>query len=833
MAALPSNGEYIETRVASQPSSYRRLRKSKSMFSPRNLPWGSLASSTQPTASRTASHSRFTSDRRERRRGDADSRLGRSLSFFRPNAGKESPVSASSNSTAQREAIGLARDQFFRQLEQSKENGSSWAKPAVIDRRPQKTFRKSVRTSSTNSYGSAIESPGNQSGEESKRRGIGNKARNLSASFKNKFKRVFIRSSEGEGALPAQQLHATRPHFGDSNRPLVALDSQCQPVKLVNEITPERSSVLYRDILHIPRQRSSPVASLIIDSDGGIDYGDSRVTSWTNSTAANTVTSRQAVDPNRLSVIQENGSITARNGSLQRSGALRAQLIGSPSQTRSNSLYTKLHHRIQKINDASQTVTYDENTDNISSPRSVLDNMLSNEYKATGSPGDGLGDQGQAPQTSPNAASYAPTLEAVNRIHAAQTADDTGATVRQREARDVSPKRPLRESKSMFFPQSTRIERTKTSPFRQAMQSGGWDGNGTDVISSPQVSTEKASDMSEQAGASTGSLNRSESVYSRRSSGSTPQPHRSSTSLVGAENSNQEDVSIKASRSSIQRKGSSHRTFIAKISPAPSSISRQDRATHQRLRVKVEAPPSRSPHGDCSSRKMGHKREHAQICDDDTDIGKLDYLQTASGGRRTSANPSLRQTSSQPMLERFPLMSIGTQAKTNTGDKRNLAMRTIAPHRDVDIENRPPGKWADSDRALLHAEREDSNAASPKGLLEGFVRHLDASRNTVELPIQPYQGNMWASIAPKANSRSSPERVARLRRMHSSNTLGSPPPRQNSDATANPQTNDPKYQRDKFQRPRTPATDRRTMVDVFLSNRKAPQSCDAQVSAFI
>ncbi|KAL8716359.1 MAG: hypothetical protein Q9220_000266 [cf. Caloplaca sp. 1 TL-2023] len=819
MATLPSHGEYVETRVASQPSSYKRLRKSKSMFSPRSLPLASLSTTTQSTAPRTASHSHSAFDKRERRRGDTESRLGRSLSFFGLNAGKEPLNYASSNSTTQNEAIGLARDQYFHQLEQSKENTQSWTKQAAIDRRSQRTFRKSVRTSSSNSCGSAVEPPGKQSREEMNGRGIGSKARNLSASFKNKFKRVFIRSSSGEGSFPAQQLHATRPHFGDSTVPLAASDMQ------------------YQDILHIPRRRSSPVACQNINGDCDIGYSNSRVTSWTDSSAANTMNGRQAMEPKTLSVIQEHGSLKAHDGSLQRSGAFRAQHAGLLSQPRSNSLYTKLNQRIQKINDASQPVSYNGHADFSPSQRSDLQDSPSKENKKTESYDVVLRDQSQAPLIPSSTASHMPTLEAISNIHALQTADDSGTTVRQNKIKAESPRRPLRESKSMFFPPSTRIERTKTSPFRQAMQSSSWVGVGTDVISIPQAKSDNASYVPTQTGASTGSLTRSESIYSRRSSGSTPQPHRSDTSLVEVEDRNRDSLSTKASRSSVQETGQTSRPSTPQSSTDQSSVPQQDQVTLQPRRLQVEAPSSKSPHVESMNKRRGHKREHAQICDDDTDIGRLDYLislsQTGSGGRGVAASPPLRHTSSQPMLERFPLMNIGTRVKMNSGDKGALAMPSLAPPHSMHNENRPPARRAFNDTHLLHVERPDLNTRFPKGIVEGSGKPLKVSPKTIEIPIQPHHGNVWPSIAPESHSRSSPERVARLRRMHSSSTLRSLDVR--PDATSSPslKQQSPVHQRDSRERPTTPATDGRTMVDVFLSNRKAAQSSGAQVSAFI
>ncbi|KAK7537053.1 uncharacterized protein J3D65DRAFT_363668 [Phyllosticta citribraziliensis] len=175
------------------------------------------------------------------------------------------------------------------------------------------------------------------------------KERSFSNSFRNKFKRVFRKTSNPKASnLPVQQVDASRSYYGDS------VSTSQREVSA----TTERVGSMSDDSQRVPsHQRTTSGASLPLShrsSAGGSD-GDvskSRVTSWSNSSAPGSVTSR---DPGRLSMIPENGPGTTkkRSGSsiLGRS-PFRRPLHASP-QAASKELdtfdvYSALKSRLEK-----------------------------------------------------------------------------------------------------------------------------------------------------------------------------------------------------------------------------------------------------------------------------------------------------------------------------------------------------------------------------------------------------------------------------------------------------------------------------------------------------
>ncbi|KAL8805001.1 MAG: hypothetical protein Q9182_002203 [Xanthomendoza sp. 2 TL-2023] len=795
VTALPLHGEYLETRVASQPSSFRRLRKSRSMFSPGLLP-------TIPVGSVARERSQFTSESTSQH---ATSRLGRSFSFLRPNFERTHPQ-AVIPSGAQSEAVGLARDQYFRQLRQQRSNNQLGTASAVPRRKSQKTFRKSVRTGNANDIGSAVGSPASSAGVQTEHKGIGGRARDLSSTFKTRIKRVFNRSSEEGGMLPAQQLQATRPHFGNSITPYATLESQYPPEDL-STISPleHRDSVL-GDTLHVPRRQGSRAGSVHTPSgDLTDDTAQSRVTSWANSTAANTVSSQHTSIPKRLSIIQENGVLPSRLRLLQQSG------FGPQIQTRKSSLYAKLQRRIAKSNSTSPP---QDNTAN------TVDGLTIN-------PESSVGSHGFMPeaQRNPSDAARLGSLKSLRsrgpedniqqQVPTSEDAEVTRADAAREEAKDANPKRPLRETKSMFFPQTTRIERSRTSPFRQAMQSSGRSEKKGDAeaASSPLERFGKTTNQPAATRSRDQSLTRSESVYSRTSSGDTPQPLDSSTPPAP--------------------KGNARESYIATV---PRKINLEDRLQSSAFETGI-------------ARQIGHKKEHAETTGDNTDIGRLHLstpmLKNSSAGSRIGIGirPSPRYTSSQPMIDRFPLMSISPQVNANSSEHR------AATRHSSGDENRIPPTCPDKGpgNSIVRQSPQGFPPTRSNSKENSVPRSAGMTDRSGLFDIR-LKTNPLPALTPTSHSRSSPERITRLRRMQSSNTMGSPSLRKDVGLSLRnrPRTNahDPEetYELTKDSPVNIGASPRdqkvlaaegRRMVDVFLSNRKRSGSVSDEETVFI
>ena len=195
----------------SEPSSYRRLRKAKSLLTPRKR-----AMSAQHQASCSPSPTQTVLNMNDQPRNAENGLsigLRRSISFLKSNGGsitktfKRGECQQKQNDAA----VQLAQNQFGYDLEQQKLH----QKPSFIfsttARRPQKAFRKTVRSSRTTEFGDGVKSdtqPSPQDKPESK-------IRSFSATWRDKVKRVFGKSLAKKGKIPTQQLDASRPHFRD------------------------------------------------------------------------------------------------------------------------------------------------------------------------------------------------------------------------------------------------------------------------------------------------------------------------------------------------------------------------------------------------------------------------------------------------------------------------------------------------------------------------------------------------------------------------------------------------------------------------------------------
>ena len=173
--------------------------------------------------------------------------------------------------------------------------------------RSPKPFRKSVRSNST-VYGATIASSPVHNAPAPRVSTIGLRVRHMSSSVKSRVKQAFRRSSGSSDSIPDQQVDACKTHFGDAvqnppeeNRyPFVPMPDE----ELVSYCSSRASS-----------PRGSPVPVNPMPKQGSVrtvqsvasDVSKSRVTSWANSTVADGTQRVQPVELKRLSIIQEDG----------------------------------------------------------------------------------------------------------------------------------------------------------------------------------------------------------------------------------------------------------------------------------------------------------------------------------------------------------------------------------------------------------------------------------------------------------------------------------------------------------------------------------------------
>jgi hypothetical protein len=311
LSAAPYDEYYLhEEDAPSTPSSYRRLRRSKSMFSPLKAPSVFYTNGTpdRPESSylgrqNSVSHSRTPQSPPRQ----AALRARKSMSFLR-----------GGRATFERndEAVQMARDRFFQETTQQRLR----AQPSFLFRskaqRQEKPFRKSVRSSSgnSNSYGMPVSS-GNQplpSTESS----LKHAARKASKTIKSKLRRVFGRSKDEVVEVPNQQVDARETHVRNYNGDSDAVHQEFSNIPHPDEATISRiaSRVPSLHNANSNQQLRSYAGSVrsTRSSKSGHSDDKSRVTSW-NSTGVNTFISQNTRsfterEQQRLSIINENGT---------------------------------------------------------------------------------------------------------------------------------------------------------------------------------------------------------------------------------------------------------------------------------------------------------------------------------------------------------------------------------------------------------------------------------------------------------------------------------------------------------------------------------------------
>ena len=580
------------TTPKSNGSSSRKIRKSRSMFNTRKTPpmvlrrRGSNAEG-QPDQRRFSSSSDCKVHTSTKSQG--------TIFVCRP-SDKGIPALQQPD-YSQDAAIQLARNEYLRQLEQQrlKERPSFLS---LNNNRSQKSFRRTVRTNSTNSYGNAAASPTSLS--VSKPKGIGTKARDISISLKNKLKRVFQREQTPGIGFPEQQIDSQRQHFGDQLNLTSNSDRGRQSIpvpghELLHRVN-SRPVSPHRMPVHLDRVESPGSIRSVPGSDR-LSFSASRVTSWTNSTAANTMSKQQLMERQRLSIIQENGGpyqpssmSSSRAGIAARNGYA---LFRRPLNRNNENDRTNAPVNSQRVFSALQKRFHEQDRNQELNGRSE-DNTPAQEGRDQDYFGDYSQDVNQISRTSTptNRTLKKPFengLTADPRIRGAKSAnfeslssaygDDifrpssAGSVKRTHlpegvgRLRDLTPqqiadlnertrrkgKKPLREVKSAFFPSTTDYTSGSISPYRKALLSSDEDETTknqvrknryrhTVQILQPSSKPYKPSKPS-NAGLRVGSITGSESAYSRTTSGltprpyDTPRPYESTTSLARTESS--------------------------------------------------------------------------------------------------------------------------------------------------------------------------------------------------------------------------------------------------------------------------------------------------------
>ncbi|KAJ5619179.1 hypothetical protein N7510_003163 [Penicillium lagena] len=425
VAALPPITETagFDGRNSSLPSSYRRLRKAKSMFS------------TAQRAPKVASIPHGGPTDLERSSDIAMPRtLRRSMSFLR--SGNRDTSRAVRRAKSQDVAIKLARRQFLQDKGEdlAQPRRSSWF--ASRSKREHKPFRKTFRATSETEAGAGPFSEQAQSGRPHDRPRI------FSVSFKRGIKRVFGYSKAVEQHPLPQQINESRGDLGYPSRAGVATD--------INS-----DSKHYRYAMVEPFDFYTPQHLSASPSRDSLCTSNSRVTSWVDSTSANTIATRKARNRKSLSLIEEhddlNHQLAQMSGMEGIENSSQRPVGRSPGAFDSQDLYAALMRQINKnaLEDDEEMIlgavaehrVVPERTSSINSRRSRCtvrrvpseESFTSPRSFATAHRGDSLTPQGRPPRS----IAFIPPLKAPRYISGQEIDRSLGS---------ISVNRPVRST---------------------------------------------------------------------------------------------------------------------------------------------------------------------------------------------------------------------------------------------------------------------------------------------------------------------------------------------------------------------------------------------------
>lgn len=269
LAELPPITEFggLDGRNSSQPSSYRRLRKAKSMFSTRNRP----------------SHvPHGMSPRDEDETPLPEMSLRSSMSFLRGSH----PSKTIRHAKSQDVSVLLARAQFLQNADDQYQ-GRQPSLPTHRPRREHKPFRKTFRTTSA----PGLDASGVPSWtDQSRTAAFHGRARTISQTIKKGFKRVFGLSKHAEETVPIPMPPISPSQNGCENS-----FTEAGPDYTPDSNDPDRRF----------DQPSRPQTVIRNRSSESLATSNSRVTSWADSSIANTIAIRRAADGHSLSIIDE------------------------------------------------------------------------------------------------------------------------------------------------------------------------------------------------------------------------------------------------------------------------------------------------------------------------------------------------------------------------------------------------------------------------------------------------------------------------------------------------------------------------------------------------
>ncbi|KAK8104071.1 uncharacterized protein PG998_011104 [Apiospora kogelbergensis] len=502
--ALITSEEYYtpEDNIASQPSSYRRIRKSRSLFSSfdgassgakergsklsQNLapsilssPYCQPVENIPPAELKAPKSMSFLKNRREQGRPLPDRRESMPLVTKATNAIPQGSTRMPSLSAQSSHLLGL--------------------KP----HKPGKAIRKTLRDTSDTTESESLD----VTNISSKDKNIGKKARKVSHHFKTRIKSFFnlAKSEADEVVFPPQQIEAQKTHVVEvETADTVASDALLEDAALsrVTSGVPSLHAVPSEQQL-----RSQQVSLESLRSERKVSDEKSRVTSWTNSEVpTSTVTSSQGREweRQRLSVIKENGahisSSASRRGELAPHWTHKGAYANFPPEEApavpsgnvdSQRIYSALMKRLNEVQQASLALgacgpDY-SSAEDTASLRSSLAPTIRHVI-----PDDDIEDKATEVESDPapieeprpdSRSSNAQVCGTTSQIHQEENTDVQASHLGERPRARTLSARP-----SAFFGSPTcHLFRTQ-SPYRKALQGSISTSAATEQVASPRSS---------------------------------------------------------------------------------------------------------------------------------------------------------------------------------------------------------------------------------------------------------------------------------------------------------------------------------------------------------
>lgn len=657
-----------------EPSSYRRLRKARSMLTPRKQ-----MTSTAPPPYRTPMSADNAATLRKVKSTISAERNGlrlglkKSMSFIRHRA--RSSQRPQTEMAHREEAIAMAREQFL----QDHANQQATARPissfSLKMKRSRIGFPKTLKTNRATNFGAGIRSENQQLYELQQE----SKIRTISLSLRDRMKKVLGWSVSNKEHFGAQQVEASRPHFRDY------VDGSADAgFDAYHTGDPKPSS---RGSMYIPTQQSDETSegldqiSSILRSAASRESlhssNRSRVTSWTNSTVTASAAGRSTpLERKRLSIIKEDGGPHQPSSSAGRHlGGVssfaepikrqdsRGQPVPIPDSQR---IYSALVRRI----DAEQA--------EMQRTKAQL-GAIHREQNMSGDNALHRGSTVRAVQSEATLRTVAPDQDHRDFSMSSQALREQCMTPQQIARHDAEKEKcranlAVQDAQSSFFPFSNEQKPKSPSPYKLAL------------AAQREQQITAFDDSTDEAGTDTGSvvLHRrptisrklqskfgmsSESVYSRTTNGgSNPVYH---SPIASPEHSVDNLANMSGMATIIPtriKRDPRPAASAAQLNRARSSEKGDWKGWIENQMSTLDRKASKA--SKISSRS--HFREKAQIGGDDTSVGSDVGVRLGFGQRNFNETTLTAMPRSNPTLnQRFPLLELKEVARNNTPAPRS------------------------------------------------------------------------------------------------------------------------------------------------------------------